>query len=119
MSEIASWNGEQPQVKLLDPVLFGQLGAGEGGYAELLLAEYGRADQVIVRREVPHGVLHYIQFEERPDRLAWTTHLIFGGATEPQVREYLVTIGLGSVEIHTVYGATEPIYEAPEEVDEL
>lgn len=119
MSEIAAWNGEQPQVKLLDPVLFEQLGAGDDRYAELLLAEYGRADQVIVRHEVPHGVLHYIQFEERPDRPAWTTHLVFGGATEPQVREYLVTIGLGAVETHIVYGATAPIYEAPEEVDEL
>jgi hypothetical protein len=119
VSEIASWNGEQPQVKLLDPVLFGQLGAGQGRYTELLLAEYGRGDQIIERREVPHGVLHFIQFEELPGRPAWTTHLIFGGATEPQVREYLVSIGLGSVEIHTVYGATEPIIEVPEEVDDL
>jgi hypothetical protein len=119
VSEIASWNGEHPQVKLLDPVLFEQLGAGHGRYTELLLAEWGRPEQVIERGEVPHGLLHYIQFEERPDRPAWTTHLIFAGATEPQVREYLVTIGLGSVEVHTVYGATEPIYDAPEDVDEL
>jgi hypothetical protein len=119
VSEIASWNGEQPQVKLLDPVLFGQLGAGGGAYAELLLAEYGRPEQVIERGEVPHGILHYIQFEEAPGRPAWTTHLIFGGSTEPQVREYLVTIGLGSVEVHTVYGATEPIIEVPEEADDL
>ena len=118
MSELASWNGEQPQVKLLDPVLFGQLGAGDGQYTELLLAEWGRPEQVIERGEVPHGILHYIQFEERPDRPAWTTHLIFAGATEPQVREFLVTIGLGSVEVHTVYGATEPIFPTPpEEVD--
>lgn len=118
MSELASWNGEQPQVKLLDPVLFEQLGAGSAGYTELLLAEYGRPEQVIARGEVPHGLLHYIQFEEQPGRPAWTTHLIFGAATEPQVREYLVTIGLGSVEVHTVYGATAPIYDAPEDPDD-
>ena len=116
---MASWNDEQPQVKLLDPVLFEQLGAGGGRYAELLLAEYGRSGQVIKRAEVPHGVLHYIQFEEQPGRPAWTTHLIFAGATEPQVREYLVSLGLGSVEIHTVYGAFERIEDPPEEVDEL
>ena len=119
MSELASWNGEQPQVKLLDPVLFEQLGSGGGRYAELLMAEYGRPEQVIERGEVPHGVLHYIQFEEQPGRPAWTTHLIFAVATEPQVREYLVTLGLGAVEIHTVYNATERIEEPPEEVDEL
>ncbi|MFI9388105.1 hypothetical protein [Kutzneria sp. NPDC052558] len=119
MSELASWNGEQPQIKLLDPVLFEQLGAGGGAYEELLLAEYGRPGQVIERAEVPHGLLHYIQFDEQPGRPAWTTHLIFARATEPQVREYLVTIGLGSVEIHTVYGATERIEDAPDEVDEL
>ena len=66
MSEIASWNGEQPQIKLLDPVLFEQLGAGGGQYAELLLAEYGRPGQVIERGEVPHGILHYIIGVQNP-----------------------------------------------------
>ena len=51
MSELASWNGEQPQVKLLDPVLFEQLGAGSAGYTELLLAEYGRPEQVAAWRD--------------------------------------------------------------------
>lgn len=106
-------------MKLLDQVLFEQLGAGGGRYAELLLAEYGRPEQVIVRHEVRWGVLHYIQFPELPERPVWTTHLIFGGCTEPQAREYLVTVGLGSVEIHTVYGETEQIPDDPPPVDEL
>jgi hypothetical protein len=72
-----------------------------------------------VRQEVPWGVLYYIQFEELPDRPAWTTHLIFGNCTEPQAREYLVSIGLGAVGIHTVYGANSVVEEALEEVDDL
>ncbi|MBV8931163.1 MAG: hypothetical protein JO285_01200 [Kutzneria sp.] len=102
-SLVHSWDGERPQVKVLTEELFVQLGAGQQGYAEALLAEYGRADEVVDQRRLREGTLCVIGFPEAPGRPAWTTHLIFGGCTEPQAREYLVSIGLGGVPISTVY----------------
>lgn len=101
--EVTAWNGEPPPVKLLADELFVQLGAGGDGYATLLFTEYGRDGQVVEQQEFHWGVLTTISFPANPARPRWTTHLIFGGCLEPQVREYLVSIGLGGVPITTVY----------------
>ena len=56
-----------------------------------------------VPKEFDWGVLATIAFPANPHRPARTTHLVFGGCWEPQAREYLVSIGLGGVQITTVY----------------
>ncbi len=102
-TDYPSTNEDRPQTKLLDNDLFIQLGSGGDGYAPALLAEYGRADQVIEQQEFDWGVLATITFPANADRPARTTHLVFGGCWEPQAREYLVSIGLGGVQITTVF----------------
>lgn len=101
--EVTPWNAEPPQVKLLADELFVQLGAGGEGYTDLLFDEYGRPGQVMEQQEFGWGILTTITFPANAARPAWTTHLIFGRCLEPQVREYLVSIGLGGVPITTVY----------------
>ena len=73
------------------------------GDAAALLAEYGRADQVIEQQEFDWGILATITFPANLHRPARTTHLVFGGRREPQAREYLVSVGLGGVQITTVH----------------
>ena len=57
------------------------------GDAAALLAEYGRADQVIEQQEFDWGILATITFPANLHRPARTTHLVFGGRREPQARE--------------------------------
>lgn len=98
-----SVNEDRPLVKLLDDGLFIQLGSGGAGYAAALLAEYGRADEVIELQEFEWGILATISFPANLNRPAKTTHLVLGGCWEPQAREYLVSVGLGGLPITTVY----------------
>lgn len=114
------YNGQAPAVKLLSESLVRQLSAGGAdSYGELLLAEYGHPDQVIEHHDVVNGRLSVIRFPARPGRPEWITHLIYAGLTEAQVREHLVSLGLGSVEISPVYPPTAaPTLEGGARVDD-
>ncbi|GAA0593064.1 hypothetical protein GCM10010174_05170 [Kutzneria viridogrisea] len=100
---IHHWHGQRPMVKMLTGELFLQLGAGDDRYLAALLTEYGRGDQVIEQQPVHTGTLCAIRFPATEDRDELITHLIYGGCSESQAREHLVSIGLGGLPIAWVY----------------
>ncbi|KAA2261494.1 hypothetical protein F0L68_17105 [Solihabitans fulvus] len=106
---LGNWEGEWPEVKLLDERLYVQLAPESDDFQATLLAEYGRPGQVATRHDFRWGTLTAIAFPAAPERPEWITHLVFGGCTEPQAREHLVAIGLGGAPITTVYPPGVPI----------
>ena len=93
-----------PQVKAIVDELYATLSEpGRGGYEAMIAAEYARPGEQVTFDPCGAGVLGMIAARVNGGRTLRLTHLVYGGCTAHEIRQDLVTRGLGSLAITWVY----------------
>lgn len=93
-----------PQVKALVDELYATLSEnGRHGYETMIAAEYAAAGERVEHYSCGDGVLTMIAMPVRDSETMRLTHLVYGGCTAHQIRQDLVSRGLGALAITWVY----------------
>jgi len=93
-----------PQVKALVDELYEMLSEnGRRDYETMIAAEYAGPGERVEHHPYGDGVLSMIAQPMPEGETMRLTHLVYGGCTAHQIRQDLVTRGLGSLAITWVY----------------
>ncbi len=93
-----------PQVKVLVDELYATLSEnGRSGYEDMIEAEYAGPHERVEHHRCGDGVLSLIAEPAPGPEGMRLTHLVYGGCTAHQVRQDLVSRGLGSLGLTWVY----------------
>ncbi|WP_037305815.1 hypothetical protein [Amycolatopsis orientalis] len=93
-----------PQVKVLVDELYATLSEnGRRDYEAMIKGEYAGPHEHVEHHAYGDGLLSLIAEPTRDPQRMRLTHLVYGGCTAHQVRQDLVSRGLGSLGITWVY----------------